>query len=208
MMDVLFDQNGLKRLLTRDTEAVKKWFHTYSDTLYTFVYYRVDKDADIAAEVVQDTFVQALRKIADYDSQRGSMLIWLTYLCKNNIKKALQTKHRHISYEQVWQEIDQGLLRAYELIATEPLPDEILERKETAELVRMTLANIPGNYKLILTEHYYQQKALKEIAVLMGVSEGAVKVMLHRARDAFKVTFLRLLKSFGIPEISTGSFYE
>ena len=207
-MDVLFDQSDISRLRARDAEAVKKWFHAYSDTLYTFVYYRAGRDPDIAAEVVQETFVQALRKIADYDSQRGSMLVWLTYLCKNHIKKALRAKYRHISYEQVWQEIDRCLLRAYELIATEPLPDEILEKKETAELVRMTLANIPGNYKVVLTEHYYEQKALREIAVSMDVSEGAVKVMLHRARKAFKVAFLRVLKSFDNPEISTGGLYE
>ncbi|MHC4758702.1 MAG: RNA polymerase sigma factor, partial [Planctomycetota bacterium] len=98
--------------------------------------------------------------------------------------------------------------QAYELIATEPLPDEILEREETAELVRMTLTNIPGNYKVVLTEHYYQQKALREIAVSMGVSEGAVKVMLHRARGAFKAAFLRLSKSLDNPEISIGGLYE
>ena len=152
--------------------------------------------------------MQALRKIADYNPQRGTMLVWLTYICKNNIKKALRAKHRHISFEQVWREIDRCLLRSYELIATEPLPDEILEREETMELVRMTLANIPGNYKLVLTEYYYQQKALKEIANSMGVSEGAVKVMLHRARDAFRATFLRLTKPFDNPEISTGGLYE
>ena len=207
-MDTLFDQSDLQRLLSRDADAVEKWFGTYCDMLYTFAYYRVGKDADAAAEVVQGTFVQALRKIENYDSRRGSMSVWLTYLCKNNIKKALRARRRGISYERVWQEIDRSLVRAYELIATEPLPEEVLERQETAELVRMTLANIPGNYKLVLTEHYYQQKGLKEIAVSMGISEGAVKVMIHRAREAFKAAFLRLLKSFDGPEISAGDLYE
>jgi len=207
-MDILFDERDLQGLQIRDAKAVEKWFRTYADSLYTFIYYRVEKNSDVAAEVVQETFVQALRKIEKYDSRRGSMLVWLTYLCKNNIKKALRTRRRHITYEQTWQEIDRYLLRSYELIATEPLPDEILEKQETKELVQMTLANIPANYKLVLTEHYYQQKALREIAVSMGVSEAAVKVMLHRARNAFRAAFLRLLKSFDNPEISTGGLYE
>lgn len=207
-MDMSFDQSDMAKLLSRDPEAVTKWFYAYSDSLYTFVYYRVGKDRDIAGEVVQETFLQALKKIADYDPKRGSMLVWLSFLSKNNITKALRDKHRHVSYEQVWQDIDRCLLQAYELIATEPLPDEVLEMEETAELVRMTLANIPGNYKEVLTEHYYQQKAIREIAVSMGVSEGAVKVMLHRARKAFKAAFLRLLRSLDNPEISTGGSYE
>ena len=207
-MDKSFDQSDIAGLLARDAEAVNKWFHAYCDTLYTFVYYRVGKDSDVAGDVVQETFLQALRKIADYDPQRSSMLVWLTFLSKNNIKKALRAKRRHISYDQGWQEIDRHLLRAYELIATEPLPDEILEREETAELVRMTLANIPGNYKAVLVERYYQQKALKEIAVSLGVSEGAVRVMLHRARNAFKAAFLRLMRSLDNPEISRGGLYE
>ena len=57
-MDVVFDQSDVGRLLARDAEAVEKWFLTYSDTLYTFVYYRVGKDVDIAAEIVQETFVR------------------------------------------------------------------------------------------------------------------------------------------------------
>lgn len=189
-------------------EAVEKWFRTYSDSLYTFTYYRVGKNADVAAEVVQETFVQALRKINNYDAQRGSMLVWLTYLCKNNIRRALRCRRRHLSYEQVWRKIDHCLLQAYELIATDPLPHEILERQETAELVRMTLANIPGNYKSVLTERYYYQKALREIATSMGVSEEAVKVMLHRAREAFRVTFLKLLKSLDNAQLLTGDLYE
>ena len=158
--------------------------------------------------VVQDTFVEGLRKIGSYDSQRGSMMVWLTYLCRNHIKKALRAKHKHVSYEQMWQEIDRGLLRAYELIATEPLPDEVLEKEETAELVRMTLANIPGNYRSVLTERYHQDKALKEMAVGMGISEGAVKAMLHRAREAFRVAFVRLVKSGDRPDVVGGGWYE
>ena len=52
------------------------------------------------------------------------------------------------------------------------------------------------------------RKALKEIAVSMGISEAAVKSLLHRARDAFKVTFLKLSKSFNGPFVGIGGLYE
>lgn len=204
MVDGLFDTRDLQKLRRRDIKAIERWFRVYSDTLYTFIYYRVNKDAELAADIVQETFIGAIGRVEQYDPNKGSMFAWLTYLSKNYINKALRERGRHLSYEQVWQHIDTGLLQSFEKIATEPLPDEIIQRKETAELVQMTLANIPANYKEVLKEYYYQRKALKEIASLHGVSDGAIKALLHRARKAFKEAFLRLGESFNGPEIAKG----
>ena len=195
-MDGLFDKRDLRKLLGGDVKAIERWFRIYSDTLYTFIYYRVDKDVELAADIVQETFIEAIRRIEQYDPNKGSMFAWLTCLSKNYINKALRIRGRHLSYEQVWQRVDAVLLQSFEKIATEPLPDEIIQLKETAELVQMTLANIPANYREVLKEYYYQKKALKEIADCQGVSKGAAKALLHRARMAFKKAFLTLGESF------------
>lgn len=207
-MDTLFGKRQLRRLVRKDPKAIERWFHAYSDTLYTFVYYRLGKDANLSADIVQETFLKAIKRIRHYDPKRGSMFAWLTYLSKNFIKKALRERARETSYERLWQDVDSGLLRAFEQIATEPLPDELIEKAETAELVQMTLANIPANYKYVLKEYYYRLKPPKEIAVSVGVSEGAVKTMLYRARQAFRAAFLRLEKSFNYPDIAKGGLDE
>ena len=203
-MNTLFGKRQLKRLARGNTQAIEQWFNTYSDTLYTFVFYRVGKDPALAADIVQDTFLDGLRRINLYDPDRGSMFTWLTYLSKNFIKRTLRERGREISYERIWQDIDSGLLTAFEQIATEPLPDEVIEKAETAQLVQMTLANIPANYKHVLKQYYYQLKPPKEIAVSVGVSEGAIKTMLYRARQAFKTAFLRLEKPLNNPDTRTG----
>ena len=203
-MNTLFGKRQLKRLARGNTQAIEQWFNTYSDTLYTFVFYRVGKDPALAADIVQDTFLDGLRRINLYDPDRGSMFTWLTYLSKNFIKRTLRERGREISYDRIWQDIDSGLLTAFEQIATEPLPDEVIEKAETAQLVQMTLANIPANYKHVLKQYYYQLKPPKEIAVSVGVSEGAIKTMLYRARQAFKTAFLRLEKSLNNPDTMTG----
>ena len=203
-MNTLFGKRQLKKLARGNTQAIEQWFNTYSDTLYTFVFYRVGKDPALAADIVQDTFLDGLRRINLYDPDRGSMFTWLTYLSKNFIKRTLRERGREISYERIWQDIDSGLLTAFEQIATEPLPDEVIEKAETAQLVQMTLANIPANYKHVLKQYYYQLKPPKEIAVSVGVSEGAIKTMLYRARQAFKTAFLRLEKPLNNPDTMTG----
>lgn len=198
-MDKISDKKQLAKLQRKQPKAIERWFETYSDSLYTFVYYRVEKDANLAADIVQETFVSGMRQIELYDPQKGSMYTWLTWLSRNYITKALRIKGKHISYEQIWGSIDSDLVRCFEQIATEPLPEEIFEQKETAQLVQMTLANIPGNYNKVLSEYYYHQKPIKEIASLQGVSQGAIKAQMYRARKAFKEVFLRLSKTFNTP---------
>jgi len=204
-MDILFDKKRpLRRLLRKDPKAIESWFHTYSDSLYTFVFYRVGRDNQLAADIVQETFLKALKDIQKFDPNRGSMFAWLTLLSKNFIKLAIKEKGRQISYDRIWQEIDSGLLTAFEQIATEPLPDEVIEKAETTQLVQMTLANIPANYKLVLRQYYYQLKPPKDIALAVGVSEGVIKMMLYRARQAFKAAFFKLEKSFNNPDLLEG----
>ena len=188
--------SDIRNLKAGQPRAVQDWFLDYADIIYTFVFYRVGKDAELADDVVQETFLSALNKIEQYEPQRGTMFTWLTYISKNHIKKALKEKNKYGKYSELWDKIDAKLLSLYEQIATEPLPVEILQKQETIELVHMTLSNIPGNCQQVLEQHYFHKQSLKEMAKANQVSEAAVKSLLHRARIAFKTTFLDIAVAF------------
>jgi RNA polymerase sigma-70 factor (ECF subfamily) len=176
-------------LRRREPAAVERWFLRYADPLYTFAFYRVGRDAEAAAEVVQETFTTALRKIRDYDPGRGSMHAWLTYTARNCIRRVLR-QHRDLrTQSRAWQEIDRKLQGAWSELDRSLLPDEVVEREETANMVRAALSNLPEHYREALTEHYCRQRSLEQIAGSRGTSAGAVKSLLHRARLAFKVAF-------------------
>ena len=83
-MGQFFDNEMLEQLHTGDVEAVQGWFERYADNVYTFVYYRVGKDEQVASDVVQETFLDALTRIEQYDPERGSMEAWLTTLSRNS----------------------------------------------------------------------------------------------------------------------------
>jgi len=186
-----FDNQVLELLQDREPDTLRAWFEAYADDVYTFVYYRVGKDEQAACDVVQETFLDALTRIEEYDPDRGSMKAWLTTLSRNFISRALKAKGMP-SLDQLWDRVDKDLLQCFERLATEPLPQDVLEKRETQDLVRMTLANIPGNYRMMLSLYYYRGLSLREIASKANKSEGAVKVLLHRARQAFKEVFIRL----------------
>lgn len=185
----------LQRLRRHHPDAVKRWFLQHADAVYTFVYYRANRDPDLAADLVQQTFLEALAKIDDYDPGRGGMLTWLTLLSRNCIHRALRQQDRYRTTAEMWEKIDARLLTAYRQLESAPLPDEIVEQQETAELVQMALANLPDNYRQTLTQHYYEQRSLQEIASSRGTTEGAIKSLLHRARLAFRTAFGTIAES-------------
>jgi RNA polymerase sigma-70 factor (ECF subfamily) len=185
----------LERLRRRSPAAVERWFLNHADGVYTFVFYRVGGDDELAAEVVQDTFVTALDRIDDYDPERGGMSTWLALTARNCIRAALTRSKRHRAEAARWQAIDESLLAAYREMERSPLPDEIIEKQETADLVRMTLAHLPEDYREALTRRYCRQESLRQIAASRGVTDGAAKSLLHRARSAFRAAFLTLASS-------------
>lgn len=179
----------LEALRRRRPDAVGTWFNTYADAVYAFVFYRVGKDPDLAADVAQDTFVTALGKIRDFDPERGEMFPWLTYIARNRIRKTVRRRLRHRTVSDFWDVVDRRLTRALSELGESPLPDELLERKETEDLVQIALSNLPFRYQRALRGHYFEDRPVRELAALEGMTEGAVKVLLHRARLAFRAAF-------------------
>jgi RNA polymerase sigma-70 factor (ECF subfamily) len=177
------------RLHRRDREEVVRWFDAFSDPVYGFIFYRVGRDADLAGDVAQETFVTALETIDRFDPRRGEMFPWLTHIARNCIRKALRRRGKDGALPGFWETVDRQLPRAIHDPGSNILPEELLERKETVELVRMALTNLPLRYQIALRRRYFEELSLHEIAALEGIEEGAVKVLLHRARLAFRTAF-------------------
>lgn len=179
---------NFRRLRRREKEEVVRWFNSFADPVYGFIFYRVGRDADLAGDVAQETFVTALETIDRFDPARGDMFPWLTYIARNCIRKALR-QSRDSALSDFWENVDRRLPRALTDLGMSVLPGELLERKETAELVRMALTNLPLRYQVALRRRYFEELSLHEMAALEGSSEGAMKVLLHRARQAFRTAF-------------------
>ncbi|MHC4618014.1 MAG: RNA polymerase sigma factor [Planctomycetota bacterium] len=194
-MDRQLDGIDITKLRAGDKEAVRQWFERYADSLYTLVYYRVGGDTGTAEDVVQETFLRALEKIEDYEPSRGGMFAWLNFLSKNCIKKMLRDKSRSLPYQLDDAGLDARLADAYLQIDKQELPEDILERAETGDLVRIALGSIGQRYASALRRRYYEKATVEEISQSEGMNIGAARTLLHRARVAFKEAFLQLVKS-------------
>ncbi len=181
----------------RDPRAVEQWFRTHADQLYTFVFYRVGKDSEVAADIVQETFLTALERIDRYDPDRGVMPVWLMYLARNIIRTANRHRRRIAGHQETWDRIDARLASGLLDLADQADPSDTIEREETIELVQMTLAQLPERYRWALVEHYHEGRSLADMANGSETTESALKSVLHRARAAFRTAFAAITAELG-----------
>jgi RNA polymerase sigma-70 factor, ECF subfamily len=62
------------------------------------------------------------------------------------------------------------------------VPQEALERKELGSLLRSAIEGLPAIYRNVVLLRDIEEMDVRETAVALGITEGAVKVRLHRAR--------------------------
>ncbi len=76
------------------------------------------------------------------------------------------------------------------------IPDEALERKELGELIRAAIAGLPEIYRNVILLRDIEEMDVRETAGVLGISEGAVKVRLHRGRALLQRSLAPKLKGF------------
>lgn len=179
-----------------DRGAITRFYDAHVDGLYTFVFYRVGRDASLAEDVVQETFTLAMSRQRDYDPARGSLGSWLTVLSRNVIRDHLREHRRSDELQATWERIDATLAQTFGAMAEHPLPGEVLERAETRDLVHMAVAHLPEQYRKVLTRKYVDGESLETLAGELGISVDATKSLLARARRAFREAMSTLSAHF------------
>lgn len=186
----------LRERLGRGEEAAAEEFvEGHLDDLYEFVHYRVGGDRGLAEDVVQDTFVVALERIGGFDG-RSSLHSWLCGIARNKLR-AQRRKRRPRALEDVLLDADADIDRILSDVERTPLPEWVLERQETQDLVGATLSSLSPEHRLALVAKYVDGESVAAIAARLGKGEKATESALHRARVAFGKVFALLSRERG-----------
>lgn len=183
------------RILAGEGEAAEFLFRREFDALYEFVHYRLGGDRALSEDVVQESFVVALEGLASFDG-RSSLHTWLCGIARNKLR-AHRRKRRPMALEDALDEADEEIDAILARVASEPLPEWVLERRETRELVGATLSSLPVDYRRALLGKYVDGSSVAQIALAIGKSEKATESTLTRARLAFANVFELLAKRRG-----------
>ena len=145
--------------------------------------------AALAEELTQKTIFDAIRRFETYESSKGTPEQWLFTIGKNNLALEMRNRQNHAKS-------DSDLLKYLEAMDSAPLPDEVLERKETAKLVRTALSQLDAKEQAVLKAKYLKDKSARQIGNFMKISEKAVHSLLYRARISLREKLIQLAPQF------------
>jgi len=171
------------RILAGDASAAGDLLAAHLTPIHQFVHFRIGRDAELVEDVVQDTFLTALQSIRNFDG-RSDLRGWLVGIAKNKIREVRRKKApRRI--EDVLAESDADIDAILADVSREPLPDHVLELRETQELVGAALSSLPADYQRALIDKYVEGLSTADIGRAVGKSEKAAESLLTRSRVAF-----------------------
>nr|WP_289767641.1 sigma-70 family RNA polymerase sigma factor [uncultured Acetatifactor sp.] len=142
-------------------EAVMK----YSDMLYRICIVMLCNEQDVQ-DAIQDTFCRYLEKRPDFRDEEHRKA-WLIRVATNICRDMMRFRIRHPK------------------VSIDGLEDKIviLEQKETLR----ELLELPVKQKTVIYLYYVEGYHIREIADILGITEGAVKMRLRRGKEQMRL---------------------
>lgn len=141
-----------------------------------------------AEEVVQDTWVAVLKGVSSFEG-RSSLAGWIYAILVNKARSRAVRDGRSVSFEAEGE--DDGLAAAFdgrgrwkdmpELWET-VTPDRIVEGRNMIAHVTAAIETLPPAQRAVLILRGQQELDPVEVCAALGITEGNMRVLLHRAR--------------------------
>ena len=179
------DADLIRRLKAGDEDAYAIVVRTLGGRMLS-VARRFLHDEDLARDAVQDAFLSAFRAIHTFDGD-AQISTWLHRIVVNASLMRLRTRRRkpEQSIEPMLPAFaEDGHHASRPVLAWTDSAEHSLLRREARAQVRAAIAELPESYRTALMLRDIEERSTREAADLLGVTENALKLRLHRARQA------------------------
>lgn len=174
----------LRRVASGDEHALGVLYDRWSPLVFSLCVH-ILADDDEAEEAVEETFWQAWRQAARYDTARGAVSTWLTTIARSRALDRLRTSRRR--QEEAMSDLSETKRAAVDATAHRgddpPRGAEIAERRG---LVRQALLALPAEQREVLELAYFRGLSQSEIAERTGQPLGTIKTRVRLAMEKLR----------------------
>ena len=164
-----------------DIQKLGLLYERYKKRLFGF-FYQMNKDAELSEDLVQNVFVKILKYKHTFTNE-SKFIVWLFQIARNtsydSFKKSKKNNYKDID--------DVGyLLKAKDDI------DGTIIKQENSILLKKAINLLPTEKKEFIVLSKLKELKYKEVAEIMGCTEGTARTKVHRAINDLREIFLTL----------------
>lgn len=171
------DLDLIEKAKKGDKRAFGKIYEKFLPRIYRFVFYLVP-DSAIAEDITQDTFVKSWESLAKFSGKKGTVQSYLYAIARNGV----------IDYQRKKKESRLNMDYAQQIGSDENLEDKVINLERVSK-VHQALSDLSKEDRDLIVLRYFEEMSYKEIADIVGQSEGAVRVKTHRIVKSMKSFF-------------------
>jgi RNA polymerase sigma-70 factor (ECF subfamily) len=162
----------------RDPERFDALYRRYLAQVYNYAFYELG-DHHAAEDATERTFLSALANLPRFEERAqpadgegaSTFRVWLFQIARNAVANEWRNRRRHPS---------EALDNAAEITAPGDVEMSAVVRDEAAEAWQ-AISRLPADRRRAIVLRFVEEMSTAEIAGVLGKSEGAVRVLIHRA---------------------------
>lgn len=176
-----FEAECIRRILAGEKSLFHDLISPCERSVY-FLLFSLLRNESEAEDAAQETVIKVYQNLKNF---RGDAMFrtWVLSIARNEglgrLRKA--GSRREDSLDEVIDDSTGDYTPAI-LTSWREVPHEALERKELGVLLRQAVNSLPEIYRNVVLLRDIEEMDVRETAIALGITEGAVKVRLHRAR--------------------------
>jgi len=179
----LTDEQLIEETLTGNTDAFGELVKQHQGVVVGLAFHLAGNMQD-AQDIGQEVFIKAYQHLSKV-KQPAKFSSWLRKITENTCKTWLRLNQK---------KRETLPLAEARVIVSGEQPDDVLLAKELSETVRNAISELSESNRLAVTLFYMDGFSYKEVSEFLGISVGAVKGRLHKARKQLKKGLMTMVE--------------
>jgi RNA polymerase sigma-70 factor, ECF subfamily len=168
------------RIQRGERELFYELIRPYEKRVFVLAFMILRNEAD-AEDAAQEAFLKAFKHLAQFRAE-SRFSTWLIQVAINEARLRQRKSHLEVMRPIEDQENEDGTYTPRDFADWREIPSEALERKEIREKLVAALGSLAQKYREVFFLRDVEHMSIEDTAVTLGISTGAVKTRLLRAR--------------------------
>ena len=175
------DEELVSRVLAGETALYEVIMRRHNQLLYRVIRSILPNDGE-AEDVMQDAYVRAYEHLSQF-AGRSQFRTWLTRIA---VHEALARIRRNLRFSSpaLGENLKGDAMDFFP--ASGRTPEQQVADSELRQTLEQAISDLPESYRCVFMLRDVEEMSIEEVARILDLSHGTIKVRLHRARRALR----------------------